>query len=239
MSDRFFSPRIDGKSVTLTDAEAHHAIHVVRLKAGDSLQLFDGAGTTADGVVKEVGRRDLTVSVCSKSFREYRLAGRVTVAACLPKGDRLKWMVEKLTEIGVDRFIPLETQRSNAGLSRAKTEKLAMTVIAATKQCRRSWLMEIGEAQTFDDVLNRVDAEESLVMAHPAGAECDVCVPGFQNGSAIILIGPEGGFTAEEVFRAEQKSAVKISWPYGILRTETAAVVMAALVKAGPTLNGK
>ena len=108
MSDRFFCPHISDSSVTLTDAEAHHALHVRRLKAGDSLRLFDGAGTTAEAVVKQTGRQDLTVSVLTKSYVERRSVGRVSVAACVPRGDRVKWMVEKLTEqvlLNVDVFL--------------------------------------------------------------------------------------------------------------------------------------
>ena len=238
MSDRFFCPHISDSSVTLTDAEAHHALHVRRLKAGDSLRLFDGAGTTAEAVVKQTGRQDLTVSVLTKSYVERRSVGRVSVAACVPRGDRVKWMVEKLTEIGVDRFIPLHTERSS-GLSAAKLRKLSATVIAAAKQCRRSWLMEIGQMQPLNELLKTADQAASLVIAHPPGPDdaCQLKVSGRPNCDVIVLIGPEGGFTDEEVAAAEQKSAARVTWPGGILRTETAAVVVAALVLAGRPLT--
>jgi 16S rRNA (uracil1498-N3)-methyltransferase len=231
MSDRFFCSNINAPSVVLTDAEAHHAIHVMRLKKGDGLQLFDGAGTSADAEVLNVGRRDLTVSILATAYTEPSATGRITVAACVPKGDRLKWMIEKLTEVGVDRYIPLQTQRSVVDPGKSKLDKLPTTIVAASKQCRRDWLMEIGIVQTLDDLVNSVDDSERLFIAHPGdlNTERKSDFP-LTNKNVTVLIGPEGGFTADEVTMARQKSAEPISWPTGILRTETAAIVMATLV---------
>ena len=231
MSDRFFCPKLISKSIVLTDAEAHHAIHVMRLKAGDSLQLFDGAGTSAEAEVQKVDRREITVNVLSKSYTENPATGRITVAACVPKGDRLKWMIEKLTEVGVDRYIPLQTQRSIVDPRKSKLDKLPATVIAAAKQCRRDWLMEIGPVQTIEQLVTTVEAGMQLFIAHPGESVAETkSDTSDATKDSMVLIGPEGGFTDDEVAMVLQQSARKISWPASILRTETAAIVMATLV---------
>ncbi|MEZ6129035.1 MAG: RsmE family RNA methyltransferase [Planctomycetaceae bacterium] len=234
MADRFFCPDLSTGSVTLEDAEAHHVIHVLRMSIGQTLELFDGCGTSATAVIANVGRRTVTVDVternaCSRSERQ-----TLTIAAAVPKGDRLKWMVEKLTELGVDRYVPLMTTRSVVDPKQAKLDRVQATVISACKQCRRNWLMEITEPMRVGDILQNTVENTTVFIAHPTHDPADGSdLPGLSAmGPRLSLIGPEGGFTGDEVELAVAAGARRLAWPGHILRIETAAI-MAAVTLGG------
>ncbi len=217
--------------VVVDDTEAHHLLHVLRLKPGDPLQLFDGCGMEADAVVTRITRREVFCSVTTRRQTSQIDRVRVTVIAAPPKADRLKWMVEKLTEIGVARLILLQTDRTEVIARESRREKLRSCVIAACKQCRRNELMELSPLQTLTSVLNDVEATRlpgELWIAHPATSLrtllSDAVMP---KSSRLLLIGPEGGFTDAELEAALNAGARLISWPQSILRVETAAIVFA------------
>ncbi|MCA9048335.1 MAG: 16S rRNA (uracil(1498)-N(3))-methyltransferase [Planctomycetaceae bacterium] len=278
MADRFFCEDLTGTVARLSDAEAHHAIHVMRMHPGDILQLTDGGGTVAEGKIVATGRRSVEVEIVSS--RKVPLPNRpaLTVAAAAPKGDRLKWMIEKLTEIGVDRFVPLSTTRSVVDPRTSRLEKLQGTVIAAMKQSGRAFLMKLEPPVSIRDLPNRpAQYGERIVAAHPhrecrtndPAAEESLAVPvadeatSHRNSSGdrarnlagedsssvsvrrqtenatansqrdtVLVIGPEGGLTDDEVEMLKHHGAEFISWPDSILRTETAAVTFAALILA-------
>lgn len=221
----------DGK---LEDQEAHHLIHVLRLVPGSPLTVFDGLGTEATAVVSATSRRDISFRITSRHVHPRPLRQSLTVAASPAKADRLRWMVEKLTEIGVDRLILLHTERTVVTPGDARQEKLRASVVAACKQCRRPYLMEIHSLQPLSSVLQ--DFQKSLdsaqlFIAHPGEAPVPSQPHGsFRHGDISVLIGPEGGFTDEEVAAAISAGAVPVSWPGTILRIETAAIVFGALL---------
>jgi len=235
MPDRFFCADLSLQSVTLEDAEAHHAIHVLRLSVGQTLEVFDGCGTVATAVVKNVGRRAVSVDVAERSVASRSEEYPLTIAAAVPKGDRLKWMVEKMTELGVDRYIPLLTTRSVVDPKQTKLDKLQATVISACKQSRRNWLMEITEPTRFDDVLRSGTDQQSVYIAHPniEPRDTSASLVNPASKSRLALIGPEGGFTPEEVEIALAAGALRLTWPGNILRIETAAIMAAVTLSAG------
>ncbi len=233
MADRFYCPNLSGATASLDDSEAHHALHVMRVKPGQQIELFDGAGTTAQATVTKVGRRDVDAEIVSRAFQKRRVEGGVTIAAVPPKGDRLKWMVEKLTEVGIDRFVPLRSERAVVDPRQSKIEKLSHTVITASKQCGRDWLMEIADPAELSEFFETPSGGgEQVVMAHPGGSAFVPSTSALVEDNVTVLIGPEGGFTDDEVQRAKQNGIRLAAWSGPILRTETAAVVFAALVLA-------
>jgi len=233
MSDRFFCAELSTNSVLLSDAESHHAIHVLRLSKGDRITLFDGRGTVAHGDVQTVTRTGVTVAVDDRQFVDRDQSVRVVIAAPPPKGDRLKWMIEKLTELGVAEYIPLRTQRSVVNAKKLRADKLRSTVISASKQCGRAWLMDIAAPKTLSDI---VQDDCRLYLAHPYESEDATAFPDDDSppaASHVVLIGPEGGFTDDEVRLARTCEAQQILWPGAILRIETAAI-MAAVALCQP-----
>lgn len=230
MSELFYSPRISASTVVLQDSEAHHAINVLRMKQHDTIRLFDGKGTTAEGHIAAISRREVQIAVETVVVHQRPERPRLFVAAAPPKGDRLKWMIEKLTELGVDRFIPLQTSRSVVHPGASKLDKLNATIVSAAKQSGNIWMMELSPPVSFRELLAQHDSH--YVLAHPSpppnASESD-CPPSPAADSQTILIGPEGGFSDEEVEYADQKNSQRISWPGSILRIETAAVVFATM----------
>ncbi|MCP4169675.1 MAG: 16S rRNA (uracil(1498)-N(3))-methyltransferase [Fuerstiella sp.] len=222
MTDRFFCAELNSKTPILTGMEAHHAIHVLRLKPGQSIEIFDGAGTVAEALVEDLQRDRVVTRTVTTSFHKKPTQHALTVAAVPPKGDRLKWMVEKLTELGVDTYVPLQTERSVVDPRKSKLDRLAATVTAAMKQCGRRWRMEIAVPQSLKSLLLQCgNSGDTILLAHPGDtpepAEAEV-------GRRTLLIGPEGGFTDSEVQLAASYNVRQIAWPDSILRIETAAI---------------
>ncbi|MDG1893761.1 MAG: RsmE family RNA methyltransferase [Fuerstiella sp.] len=229
MTDRFSCDDLASEKPFLSGAEAHHAIHVLRLKPGHSIELFDGAGTVAEAVIEDVQRDRVIAKTTATSFVKKRTHDALTIAAVPPKGDRLKWMVEKFTELGVDTYVPLQTERSVVDPRKSKLDKLAATVTAAMKQCGRRWRMEIAEPQSLKSLLQQCrESDDAVLLAHPGDT---VEATEATDGCRTLLIGPEGGFTASEVQLAADYNARQIAWPDSILRIETAAIAFAARLR--------
>src|SRR5690606_38633593 len=140
----FYLPEsLDRPELTLTGSEAHHLSHVLRLGPGAIVTLFDGEGNEAVAEVISTGKRDVRLKQHSFANRFDPTDVSITLAVAPPKGDRFRWMVEKATELGVARLVPLLTTRTIVDPRESKLDKLRQTVIAACKQCGRSRLMEI------------------------------------------------------------------------------------------------
>jgi 16S rRNA (uracil1498-N3)-methyltransferase len=145
-------------------------------------------------------------------------------------------MAEKLTEIGVDRLILLNARRTVVTPGETRVDKIRANIVAACKQCRRPWLTEIVPLQPLQSVLDGFASpsdSRQMFMAHPGAGTASS--DSFESGGRrelCVLIGPEGGFTDEEVSAAISSGAVPLSWPGNILRIETAAIVFGTLLIA-------
>ncbi len=214
---------------TVEDAEAHHLLHVLRLKPGEFVTLFDGSGSTALAEVTSVSRRDLTCKVIDRTEATTATGPKITLAVSPPKGDRLKWMVEKLTEIGVHRLQLIDCERTVATPGETRVDKLKATTLAACKQCRRPVLLDIQPLLPFRDVIHQaIQRSEAVYVAHPGDARGFRDLEGTSS-DITILIGPEGGFADEEIRFARETGLTTVAWPQTILRIETAAIVFASL----------
>jgi 16S rRNA (uracil1498-N3)-methyltransferase len=150
---------------------------------------------------------------------------RLEVAAPLPKGERAPFLVEKLTELGVTAFTPLETARSVVRPREAKLDRLERHVVEASKQCGRNVLMEVGPLTTWADFVRRGDLPARRVLAHPGGAAGLAA----EAVDLAVAVGPEGGFTEEEVADALAAGWRAVALGPRILRVETAALALAVL----------
>ena len=235
MSNRVFVDDLSHAEVRIEDSEAHHLLHVLRMKIGDYVELFDGIGNAATGRIITSSRRHAQVLIESRwTMATDDGSPRLCVAAAPAKGDRLKWMVEKLTELGVNQLVLLQTERTIVTPGDTKLDKLRASIIAACKQCRRNHLMTVQSLTPLKQVLHEsISQRKQLVIAHPA----DDFATGMAawtspqiKSDTLLLIGPEGGFTSDEVQQAAGAGAKLICWPQTILRIETAAVALAAVV---------
>jgi len=235
MADRFFADSpIQGQTSRLTGPEAHHLLHVMRAKPGDLVTLFDGTGSEYQASVATIGRGHVDLAVGEGAAVDRELGVRLTLGVSLPKGSRQQWLVEKLVELGVARLVPLETDRSIAQPGSGTLAKLRRQVIESSKQCGRNRLMEIAEPESLATYLSA--AGEGL-LAHPGGKPLAQVLPSLvpAHGEACdvrLAVGPEGGFTDSEVELAITLGWQPVSLGKRILRIETAAAMLAAVVAA-------
>lgn len=244
MSDRFFvQPCIpnDIDQVTLDGSEGHHLARVMRAKIGDSVSLFDGSGFEFDGVIKDIKRDRVDLSIESRTEVNRERAERIHLAVALPKGDRQKTVIEKSVELGVHRLIPLKTDRSQQAYSDKSADRWTRYVIEASKQCRRNRLMEIANPIEMGELVKARTEFESCGdfecwISHPRDAEGADTVDSLSNTTSIatpasggtrdilIAIGPEGGFTSDEFRAAMEQGWRRLDLGPRILRIETAAL---------------
>lgn len=227
MSHRYYHPTIaPGELLTLEGAEAHHLLHVMRAEVGDKARLFDGRGGEYQATVAALRRNLVDFEVGARLEVDRELSRRVVVGVALPKGDRQKWLVEKLTELGTARLVPLVTSHGTVKLHDRGEEKLERAVIEASKQCGRNVLMEVAAPQSLEEYIS--SAEGLRLMAHPGGEArlAEEALPAVVS----LAIGPEGGFTEEEIAMADRHGWRRVGLGPAILRIETAAVAMVARI---------
>ncbi len=229
MAERFYvnCPLAPGP-VVVQGPEAHHLAVVCRLRPGDPVRLFNGDGREYPARVVSADRRAVTLEVEAVARPERELPRAVEVAAPLPRGDRAQFLLEKLTELGVTAFVPLQTRRSVVHPREAKREKLQRYVIEASKQCGRNVLLEVRPLAEWETYCRLETLPAKRVLAHPGGG------PGIGGpGPVALAVGPEGGFTDEEVAAARGAGWQVVGLGPRILRIETAALVLAARFAAG------
>ena len=236
MSDRFYtSDSLAPGEYILVGSEAHHLSTVRRFAEGSRVVLFNGDGHDYPAEVIAPDRKRTILNILRVDPTDRELPFRLEVAAALPKGDRGEFLIEKLTELGVTRFTPLDTQRTVVQPKESRLEKLQHLVVEASKQCGRNVLMPVGSLTRWADFLARSDLPAVRVVLHPpptgsVGRGLADVVPG---AGVVFAVGPEGGFTDEEVTAAEATGWLRIGLGPRVLRVETAAIAAAA----GAVLN--
>ena len=237
MSERFFLAAAPQQGqARLQGDEARHLARVLRAEVGDAVTLFDGSGRSWLARVTAIGRDDVGLEVetafpAPEPAPQGGSPAQLTLAVALPKGDRQKWMVEKLTELGVARLIPLTTTRGVAEATAGAKARLERVVIEACKQSGRTTLMEIAPGMSLAQLAAGPAGQSRCVVADPNGTALAVVSPAppAQLQLPLLgLVGPEGGFTPEELAAADSMGCTRIGLGPHILRVETAAIALAA-----------
>ena len=234
MSHRFFLSQTPTEDTArLEGDEARHLARVMRAKTGDTVELFDGQGTSWTATVQAIQRNHVLLRLDQKQSETISNKPTITLAVALPKGDRQKWLIEKITELGTDSLIPLTTTRSVAEPTAAAISRLQRGVIESCKQSGRNRLLEITQPQSLHNLLTTSSAS-LRILACPDGTPMQsILLKPIDN--ILIAIGPEGGFTDEEIRTANASGFAQMSLCQNILRIETAAI--AAAVIAGQCKN--
>lgn len=257
MSSRYFvvDSQImpDQNKAILTDSEANHLVRVMRKQVGDAVILFDGQGHEFDAFVTHIGKESVELQIQQTRTIPFELPVEVSLAVALPKGDRQKWMIEKLTELGCKTLIPLTTERGISKTDKKVIERLNRQVIEAAKQCGRSSLMTISQEQTLTEIAATFNGPKDWkLLAHPSSDQeigqteiqhivNECCAPLSEtsvssiNSSVwpiriVVAIGPEGGFSSNECRVALECGWSPVNLGPLVYRIETAALVAAALL---------
>jgi 16S rRNA (uracil1498-N3)-methyltransferase len=227
MAERFYvNCELKPGLVTLQGAEAHHLAVVCRLRPGDAVCLFNGDGRQYPARIEEVSRRSATLDVFAVESPARELAFRLHVAAPLPRGDRAQFLLEKLTELGATSFVPLQTARSVVHPRETKLDKLQRHVIEASKQCGRNVLLQVRPMLEWSAFCRSAELPERRFLAHPGGEGKHET----SGGDTVVAVGPEGGFTDDEVALARAAGWRSLDLGPRILRVETAAIALAVLL---------
>lgn len=226
MPPRFYCPDMSSPGpVTLTEAESHHLAHVLRLTVGEIVELFNGQGMVGQAVVEAVRKRDVVCTV-SATHLEPVSRSELILATAIPKGERFDWLVEKAVELGVSRLIPLQTARSTVDPRGTKLDRLRQTIVSACKQCRRSRVMMLDPVTPWRDLLAQ-HPPGRLLIAHPGGEKLAGLASSAQRPAWVACVGPEGGFTEEEIAAGLQKGGLLVGLGEHPLRIETACIALA------------
>ncbi len=230
--DYFYCPpeKISSSSFSIDGEEYAHLVHVMRKKEGDLIRIVDGSGNAFDARIESVKHRSARGSVLTKFEQHGESPVRVTLAVGLLKNyAKFDFLVEKTTELGVRKIIPLRTGRTIP--QHAKSGRWQKLALAAMKQSGRSFLPVVSDVMTLGDVLNReTGATHKLVAHEQVLTNSAVEFPRFGDSSdVLVIVGPEGGLDDGEITECLDTGFLPVYLGPRRLRTETAAIVILAL----------
>lgn len=223
-----------GEPLRLSDEESQHATGSKRLREGDAVVVFDGMGTIAAAKMVGIKKRGGLEVELSAVQNVPPVQPSITIASAVPKGDRATTMLNMIAQLGASAFFPLDCQRSVATGEKLVGDRGWRIVIEACKQSRCAHLPRLLESASPMDVVKRaIDADELALAAHPSGLPVREVVDhhGLGGGKVTILIGPEGGFTDDEIVAMRDAGAHAVHLGPTILRTETASVAMLGFLR--------
>jgi 16S rRNA (uracil1498-N3)-methyltransferase len=240
---RFYLPpdQCRGQTLLLTGSEAHHALHVLRLRQGEHVLVLDGEGAQSTCEVVRTRHTQVELKPLEQSSSP-RLSYQLTLLQALPKGKLIESIIQKATELGAARVVPLLTQRTVIHLAaderRLKGVKWQAAAIEAIKQCGSPWLTKVEAPLDLKEFLLRGERFELALVGslqegsrHPrAHFESFGRTTGRKPRSACVWIGPEGDFTTEELDAIQRTGALPISLGPLVLRTETAAIYSLSII---------
>ncbi len=197
---------------------------VMRLGPGDRVVLFDGCGRECLAEIENAGKNSVSLRPGPWISVSREPARRIVIASALPKGDRLKFMVEKLTELGAATFIPLLSERSTVQPRSNTLEKIRRYVIEASKQCGRNQLMQVQSGSALEEVLLLPPPQANGFCCIPPGNRSLADQPLPADVEIWLMIGPEGGWSGPEMAAIDSSPWQPLGLGPSILRTETAAI---------------
>ncbi len=237
--NRFYvAQAISGGEALITDpGQVHHLRNVLRLKPGDQVELFDGAGSECTGTVLEISRAQARLAVQS---RKSPLAGRtrIAVACALPRKDVMDEIVDKLTQLGVDEIVPLKTERVVTRLKdpvaiASRAGRWLRIAQSAAQQSHRGRLPVIAPLTDLTALVSRAGEFDLKVMPTLCGETKSLrdILAGNRPSSVLVVIGPEGDFTAGEVAAAVRAGCVPVSLGRLVMRVSTAAIAAVSYLR--------
>ncbi len=227
-------PRNDfPQTITLREDAAQH-VRVLRLALGDDVTLFDGCGGEFAARLTVIDKRRVEVELAAWHEVERESPLDITLVQSLATSDKMDWIVQKATELGVTAIVPMKSQRATLKLDGDRAEKRVAhwqaIAIAACEQCGRNRIPAVSTIQAMPETLASTGR---LAILHPAGAQrLTVWAQATPHAPMALMIGPEGGFSDEEIALATAKDATLVTLGSRVLRTETAGIAALAAIQA-------
>jgi 16S rRNA (uracil1498-N3)-methyltransferase len=228
---RFYIPEVSGDTCKLSEEESKHCIRVLRLKENDTVDITDGKGHLFKAVIENANPKACLLRITAQ-HTETLPSWELLIAVAPTKNNvRMEWLVEKLTEIGFTKLIPIECHTSERTV--LKTERLKKIAAEAMKQSGRVYLPQIDELLPFEKMLlNYISFTGQKFIPHCNNSDRKTLSSAYKKGeNALVLIGPEGDFTKEEIQLAMDNGFIPVTLNEKTLRTETAALTAAIALK--------
>ena len=237
--DRFFArqKRVGGEEITLEGQQSHQICNVLRKKAGEHIIVLDNLGWEYEVELKTIKKEKVTGQIKEKRKATGEPAVEITLYQSLLGREKFEWVLQKCTEVGVRRFVPMVTERSivrEEAMKANKRERRQRIIQEAAEQSARGRIPELERAVNFEEAMAKLEDFDCKLMAHTQGQgeslrEC-LKSSGKKIKRVALFIGPEGGFTENEVQTARSNNVSLVNLGQRVLRTETAAVVVSSLI---------
>jgi 16S rRNA (uracil1498-N3)-methyltransferase len=237
---RFYAPpeQVEGPVVSLSGEESHHLSRVLRLKPGDTVFVFDGRGVERECEITEIKSNSARLRVIRVLEDAVESPSRLTLAQAVARGEKFDLIVQKATELGVSRIVPLSSDHSDVKLSSEQAEKRLerwrRISLEALKQCGRRRLVELTPLLTVGEFIEAAlaSSERILVFSERGGSSIASALKEALGASSVsALVGPEGGWSGEELGMMEARGCKFVTLGPRVLRAETAAIAAISLLQ--------
>lgn len=220
--------------LSLDERASHHLARVLRAKVGDKLILFNGQGGEYEAEIYRISKKTVEVKIQSFHPREAESNLTIYLAQGIARGEKMDWIIQKAVELGVNKIIPLTTDRCNVRLTPEREAKRQAhwdgVVISACEQSGRNQVPAVSPVLSLQACLSTIKADRSFILS-PRTSNKLIEKFDSQVSSLLLLIGPEGGFSAEEMDLASQHGVLPLNLGPRILRTETAGMAAIAILQ--------
>ena len=221
--------------IILDEFSSHHALRVMRVKFDDFLVLFNGDGFEYRGRVSDINKKTINVEILSKEKNNSESPININLFQSISSNEKMDMVIQKATELGVSNIQPIFTSRSTVKLSLDRIKKRLMhwrqVSISACEQSGRSKIPTIKSPIEFDQISEGIKTNSLNLLLHPDNLEESSNLPNEYSGDINIFIGPEGGFSQDEVLLLKKQNCINIQLGPRILRTETAPLAIIAILQ--------
>ena len=221
--------------IILDEFSSHHALRVMRVKVDDFLVLFNGDGFEYRGRVSDINKKTINVEILSKEKNNSESPININLFQSISSNEKMDMVIQKATELGVSSIQPIFTSRSTIKLSLDRTKKRVIhwkqVSISACEQSGRSKIPTIKSPIEFDQISEGIKTNSLNLLLHPDNLEESSNLPNEYSGDINIFIGPEGGFSQDEVLLLKKQNCINIKLGPRILRTETAPLAIIAILQ--------
>lgn len=231
---RFFYEKLNiAADFVLENSEYNHLVNVMRIRAGEQVVICNGDGCDYICEVRQIGKKSVALTVVGKSENNTKLKTELTLFQAIPKGDKMDSVVQKCTELGVFKIVPIVTQNTTVTLDTNKRERMKKIALESLKQCGGAVPLLIGEVYGFYEACSQFSRYDRVIMPYELerAGNIKTAMSGYKPGETIALVvGSEGGFSEREALIAADSGARLVTLGRRILRADTAAVCAAAAI---------
>lgn len=224
--------------ISVIDKETvHYLSHVLRLEVGDRINIFDGKGKEFCGRIKKMDRKKIAFEIISSKDMAKGCGLNITLACAIPKKAKFDYIIEKTTELGVDRIIPMITERTIVSLDEktclSKLNRWKKIGQEASKQSHRALLPKIEGVSKFSEVLKQASLFDLAIIAclYDERKDLSGILKSFKGNSVLALIGPEGDFSPQEISQARGAGCIAVEFTDTVLKVDTAAIFLVSILK--------